>query len=344
MSVGMSSGAGVRDARLFPLVWLIITSAFFLAVIGEFFGESQDWQNYVNLFDALRASGVSVEGTAERVEIGFKLLALSLLALSLSNLSIYAVVSALSLFLKCVVINAFTTRRTTFVIAVGFYFVCVVPLHELTQVRAALAISMLFLAYVFILRRSLFLAIMSAAISVLFHISAVAILPLLLFVFLFERKVITLTRFTIFILALAAYLTVASVVSILLLNLEDILLVVEAYLEEGFGDEKVNPFSATVLLSIAISALALLRWPHLSPNMRYILLFELCGLGVFYATIGFPVIALRLYELSQAFWVLFVVEGLKAEDALLRLSTWMFALLSMGVYGYIYFLGGTFFL
>lgn len=133
-----------RASSWFPLLWAAIIVIFILTVIGEFFGESQDWQNYVNFFDALRASGTGVEGTAERVELGFKLLALSLITFSLSNLSIYAVISAVSLFVKCIAINSFTKKRFVFIIATGFYLVCTAPLHELTQVRAALAISMLF--------------------------------------------------------------------------------------------------------------------------------------------------------------------------------------------------------
>lgn len=49
-----------RASSWFPLLWAAIIVIFILTVIGEFFGESQDWQNYVNFFDALRASGTGV--------------------------------------------------------------------------------------------------------------------------------------------------------------------------------------------------------------------------------------------------------------------------------------------
>lgn len=194
------------------------------------------------------------------------------------------------------------------------------------------------------MRRYFFASFIPAVLSVTFHISAVSVLPLLLAVFLFEKKAIEITRARVIFFALCTYFTVAAVVSALLLSLDDVLLVVEAYLEEGFGDEGVNPLSATILLNIAMSSVAWLQWSSLSANMRYVVFIELFGLAVFYATIDFPVIALRLYELYQAFWVLFIVEGLDSGDSLLRFATWVFVLLSIGGYGYIYFLSDTFFL
>lgn len=344
MTVPGPSPRQFRVNSWFPLLWCSVIIIFFFSVLGEFFGESQDWQNYVNLFDALRASGINVEGTAERVEIGFKLLAFSLVALSLSNLLIYALISALSLLFKFIAINSFTNKRYVFIVAIGYYLVCTAPLHELTQIRAALAISMLFLSYVLLMRGFLVVSLLAALLSVFCHISAVSTLPLLIAVALFEKNAVEITRARIGILALCAYLALAAVISALLSSLDDALLVVEAYLEEGFGDESVNPLSATILLNIAISAVAWLRWFSLSANMKYVLFFELLGLAVFYATIDFPVIALRLYEFFQAFWVLFVVEGLDSRDWLIRFGTWIFTLLSIAGYGYIYFLSGTFFL
>jgi hypothetical protein len=327
----------------FPLLWLAVGTFLYFVISTSLLGESQDWQNYNNLFDGLRTSGISAE-SLERTEIGFKYLAIWLISLSFSNTAIYATIAAGSIALKAAALSSLSRSRAVLLFAIMFYLLSVAPLHEMTQIRAAVATTFLFLAYVFLLSSRYLSSLFIGVAAVFFHISAVVILPLLFAVFVFERGGLILTRVRTALLGLLTFALVSSAVMLVLLYLEDLVLVVEIYLEEGFGDEQVNPLSSTVILNILMIATAFWRWSGLSQNMRYIVVFQVYGLAIFYATLEFQVVAFRLSELVQAFWVLFIVDGLGRSDVVLRGFTAVFATVGMMGYGYIYIFSGNFFL
>lgn len=261
-------------------LWILVSVISALIVLTQVLGESQDWENYVRMFDAIRVDGLQTEGV-ERIEIGFKWLSSVLIFLSLTNTEVYAVIAAISLILKCVAVNGVSGSRAAFVFGMVFYLVCVAPLHELTQLRAAMSISFLFLSYWQIVRGGFVSAVLFAAAAAFFHLSALLVFFPLILVFFLRKGFFDATRTKIILLGLAFFFLTASAVAVAIFYLEDLLLVVSAYQQLGFGDEAVNPLSPSVLINIFFFVVGIFLWDDMTSNMRGVLVFQTIGIAVF---------------------------------------------------------------
>lgn len=330
------------SSALYFLSWFFAAALVFTIITTEVFGEGQDWQNYDSFFDLSRSSGLAAD-SSERFEIGFRFLSVLLLSLSLSNISVFAAIAALSILTKAAALNVVAKTRLALASALIFNFFCFVPLHEMTQVRAALGIGVLFLGYVCLLRKRMILGFSLLFLAALFHISTVVMIPFFVCIWVFEKKIVAMTRLKSVAIAGLVFVFTLSLIASLFVLFEDFLLIVEAYRVAGFGDDPTNPFSAAILLCIAMCFCGLALWKKQSANMRYILFFQMCGLALFYATLEFPVVAFRLNELVQAFWVFYVADGLNSDDTLVRLSTAGFAIVASAWYSQIYFFSPSFF-
>jgi len=324
-------------------LWILVSMLIALIVLTQVLGESQDWENYSGIFDAIRADGMQAEAV-ERLEVGFVWVSKLLIDLSFSNLEVYAIFAAASVALKCAAINRFSSGAVAFFLAIIFYLVCFAPLHELTQLRAAVSIALLFYSYALLMSGRVFSAVFFAAVAVVFHLSAVVLYPLFFMVYLCQKGVFAPTRAKAVCLGLGTYVFASLLVASLIAYFGDFLLIAAAYQDLGFGEAAVNPFSPFVLLNLGVVASGLVLWPALTPNMRYIIIFQLAGAAVFFATPGFQVVAFRIYELLQSFLVFFVADGVRSRDLLIRLLTVGFTITSIAAYSYIYFFSGGFFL
>lgn len=327
----------------FVLLWVFISFSVAAASFFQAFGESQDWENYIRILDSIRAEGLMAEGV-ERIEIGFKFISAMLIGMSLSNGEIYAVFVAASLLLKCVAVNGVAIDRGAFSWGILFYVVSIAPLHELTQLRAALSISFLFLAYAALINKRIGSVIIASALAAVFHMSALIIFPALLIVYFFEKSLLKITPHGIIYFATGFYFLITAIAALAIAYFEDVFLVVSAYQELGFGDEAVNPFAPSVILTCVFIFGGLILWPDITPNMRYILGFQAIGLSFFFATSVFQVIAFRVLELFQAFTVFFVVEGVRSASCAVRFFSLSFILMALAAYSYIYFFSGRFFI
>jgi hypothetical protein len=332
-----------RDHRWFPWLWLSVGSIVFLVVVTGLFGESKDLENYNTIFESLRVFGREGEDEG-RIEIGFKWLSTALIGLLLPNIGVYGVIATFSILVKSIAINAFCSTRSAFFWAVLFMLVCFTPLHELTQLRAAIAIAFLFAAYASLLFDRSWLSILFAAMAVAFHVSAALLFPLFAFVFAVERGFLSLTRIRVLFFGAGIFAACVFLIALLVNSFDDVLLVIEAYQEVGFGDEALNPLSASVVLNVAMLATGLMLWKGLTANMRYVLLFQSVGAAIFYSTMDFQVVAQRVFELLQVFWVFYIADGEQSASPLVRVSTRAFILISVAAYSYIYFFSGRFFL
>ena len=333
-----------RQRTYFPSVWLGVASLVFLVVLSRVFGDSKDWTNYDDIFDLLRVSGLGGgEEDYDRIEIGFKVIALWLIDLSLSNVATYGAIAAFAIFVKCIAMNAFARTGTAYFFTVLFYLFAFAPLHELTQLRAALAIALLFAGSTLLLRGRGLEALLVISGAAAFHISAVIMAPLFLLAFLLERNVIALTRARAITFGLVVFAAAAILIAVLIAYFEEELPIIAAYQEFGFGDVPTNPLAPHILLNLAMVSTGLILWNRLSRRMQYVLLFQLAGIGVFYAALDFQVVASRVYDLTQAFWVFFIAEGADSEDQIVSFATQVFVLLAVAMFSYIYFFSGNFF-
>jgi hypothetical protein len=336
---------GLRRERVyFPSVWFGVAALVFLVVFFEVFGVSKDWLNYDDMFDVLRVSGLDDgEEDYNRIEIGFKVLALWLIDLSLSNVATYGAIAALAVFVKCVAMNAAARTGTAYFFTILFYLFAFAPLHELTQLRAALAIALLFVGYVSLIEGRNLQATIATTVALAFHISAAVIIPLFILTYLLQRDLIALTRARAVIFGIAVFAASTALIAVLIAYFEEELPIVAAYQELGFGDVPTDPFAPHILINLAMVLTGLALWERISRSMRYVLLFQLAGLGVFFATLEFQVVASRVYDLTQTFWVFFIAAGADSEDSLVSFATQVFVLVAVAAFAYIYFFSGNFF-
>jgi hypothetical protein len=280
---------------------------------------------------------------SDRIEIGFKVLALGLIGMSLSNVAVYGVIAAISVFVKCIAINVSAKSGVAYFFAIVFYLFTFAPLHELTQLRAALAIAMLFVGYALLVSHRRFLGLLVTLSAIAFHISAAFMLPLFILVFFFERQFIGLTRARAILFGAAVFSASVILIAVLIAYFEEELPIIAAYQEFGFGDVPTNPIAPHILLNLSMVLTGLLLWDRLSQGMRYVLFFQLAGIGVFYATLDFQVVASRVYDLTQTFWVFYIAEGADSDDPSVSFTTRAFVLAAVAAFSYIYFFSGSFF-
>jgi len=314
--------------------WLIFSIVIFACAFFQILGESQDWQNYDSFFDLLRSEGIGVFEFS-RFEPGFVIVSLFLVDLFSSNLVVYAVIAASVMFLKCWIINQFVLEWQIFFLAVLFYLARFAPLHELTQIRVACSSSFLLLAFVLLTRGNLRGGITACVAALVFHSSAICIIPFL-FIHTSSRRNAIIVCAVFFIGALLS-------INLILNYFQDSINVVMVYQTVGFGDEMPNPLSSGIMLDWAMILTGLLLWDRISPVMKHILFIELVGMSFFYSSLDFAIISHRIRELFSVFWIFFAAEGLK-QELLIRDILIVFVISNILLYVYLYFFHMQFFL
>jgi hypothetical protein len=329
-----SKDALVFDVYLRPKLDLLFWAfaAFFISY-SKIFGESPDHRAYDDFFDSFRLSGFdSVHDS--RFEIGFSLLGWFLVKFSSSsNLALYSIIAAGAVFLKGAILNRFTNNRLIFYVILVFYFSRYFPLHELTQLRAAIATSFLLVAATSWWSGNRTIAIMAAATAATFHISSLIVIPALL---LQPAK-----RQTVFVMGVSLFFFVRFGVTFLISQLADSMALVDMYRQAGFG-EIPNPFSVALILDWAMVIAGFCMWSRMTSAMRNILFLQVVGLAIFYGAIEFAVVAHRIRELFTVFWIVFLAQAL-SMSAMAMMAAVVFLLANLGLYSYLFIFSGRFF-
>lgn len=326
----------------YRVIWLSLSLIVFQLAFYQIPGEAPDWQEYNYFFNLLRTDGLDLLGTS-RFEPGFVIVGFYLTVLFSSNLTVFGLIAAISIALKCWAINQFSSSRMVFFVVMLFYLIRFAPLHEFTQLRVACSIAFLFVALVFSWRGKLIASIAACAAALIFHFTSVAIIPLVLLMHLRDRLIQFLSLKNVITLSLAVFVATSFGIKLAVNYFQDIFLVVAMYQQAGFGDEAANPLSTVLLLDWGMIIVGLVLWGRLPPMMRYVLLLELIGRAIFYAAIDFQVVAHRFREMLEVFWVFFVVLGLQQKKPVKEISV-LFVIASFVLYSYLYFFSGKFFL
>jgi len=332
-SGGLPSNVASR-LRIALLISAAAALVCFVLAYRQPFGVSRDYADYEAFFDALRAQGPSVIGET-RFEPGFVLLAYLASLVCPSSLSLYALLAAVAAGVKFFVFHGFAQRRSAMIPVALFYFVRFMPLHELTQLRASLAIAMLLVAFRLVEtgRTSYALAVSCAAAT--FHMSAAAAIP-----FLLMR--VSRRRWVVVVLA-ATGLTVFLASELLMSHLTPLVTVLEMYehaRQMGEEFDQHNVLSLAVLLESAFMGGMLAFWRLLSRPMRHAVLLQGAGLVVFLALGDWPLFGVRIHELLGVFSVLVLVQGVTAAPPVRSIAYVYMALSAMG-YGRIHFFSAT---
>jgi hypothetical protein len=264
----------------------------------------------------------------QRIEAGFGLLIFLITNVIDSNLVVYGLIASTAMLVKVYCIRAFSTRAWMAVAVTGFYCVRFLPLHELTQIRSAVAIACLLLALLFYTKERGVLAVCLSVTAVLFHYSALFVVPFL--------PIRSRHRLQVAAIAVTGFAVVAAMLGGAIDFLSDRLPVLAMYQEQGFGGDP-NPISATILLDLSMLAVAFTLWRDLTPLMKRVVALQLFGFAAFYGSVGYAVFAHRIREMFSVLWVVFLAQTPATRPAL-RIAAAAFAFLSVVAYTYIYFL------
>jgi hypothetical protein len=311
--------------------------AAFIAAYFQPFGTPRDFEHYDGFLDALRYSGFGLWDTQlfdlSRFEVGFTVVALGLSAIFTSNLAVHGAVGAVSVFLKAAVLRLRASTAGAFYLVMLLYFARYLPIHELTQWRAALSAAFLIIAFLCLWHGTFAGVVVSLLLAVSFHVSAVIAVPAL-----FIRVQRRLSVLAVGALVFGATLVLSEWS---LDYLEERVALVAMYRQWGFGDAP-NPMSAALLLDWSLVIFALANWVRLSQSMRHVVFLQIFGMAVFYGALEFPVLAHRVRELLAVFWLFFLVDALK-RDLLVRIASIVFIFVSASLYTHLYLLSGEYF-
>lgn len=308
-------------------IWLSLSLLIFFLAFFQIPGAGQDWKSYNSFFEVLRNEKWGVLSTS-RFEPGFIILSIYLTNLFASNLSVFGVIAAGAMFLKCWAINRISLNQIICFATALFYLVRFAPLHELTQLRIACSGAFLLLAFVLRWESNRLGALFACLAALAFHVTALIIIPPLLFMRFKSRTA------TIFIGILIFFATLLGL-EITTNYFQDMFFVIRMYQEAGFGEQVPNKLSTVLLLDWAMVIIGFILWNHITPMMKHILLLQVIGLALFYGALDFPVVAHRSREFLSIFWVLFIGQGLQSRSVMKEFSI-LFVILNLLLYSVLF--------
>lgn len=165
--------------------------------------------------------------------------------------------------------------------------------HEFTQIRAGLAISLATLALIYSLERRWLLALIILALGVLTHASTIALAPLLLYSHPanFRRKVVFCGMAVALIALLVLYAQYSA----------DIVARISPYFSGEYDVKENSLLSFYFLIKIATVAFLLIQWHELNRGMRLAVISCLYGIILTIIFLENDVLSLRLSELTAIF-------------------------------------------
>jgi len=318
----------MRLSRSKALAMLVGGGAALISMLQPF-GYSPDYSQYDYFFSQLRLDHV-YQIKESRFEAGFLYLSYFLTTFLQNNIQVYGFFVLLAIALKVHFGGKFSAKNYVWIFLV-FYFFKFFPLHELTQLRAAMAASFLVAVFYYLSAKRYLMALVFSGIAILFHNSAGLVLPFLLIPTSF------LTRGRVAGMALIVYLGCYFVSDYLIGFLADKIFVFETYLNAGIESRRSAAFSPVFFPEFLMIALSFLFWNDLSEVMKNVLAIEVLGFAIFYGFIDLGVVAVRGRELFSVLWILFVAQFPFAKKRI-RIGLIFFVSSSVLVGVYLYFI------
>ena len=256
-----------------------------------------DYENYYNYFTF---------GGAERFEIGFKTYVESVKHISINPIFIFSAIAALSVSIKLFAIRKLSPL---FWGALLVYLSNIFILHDMIQIRAAVASGILLWSTKYLEERNLKYFLLSVALASLFHISSIVFLPLWFVNTTNPQKTIFLLMIPIsYVLALNG-ITFGNIAS--LINIEQIQNLWNMHqnaMEHDIG-VRINLFNAMHIIRLIMCTYII---ANLNKIVKYdkkaIILAKIytISLVAYNLLSDIPVIAFRISELLQVVEILLI--------------------------------------
>lgn len=261
---------------------------------------SADFDNYVEIYDGKYAEIASIEPF-------FRYLTHYFHVLSVPYILFAMIVASCSLIIKVICArNFFSNADRDFFVFLFFYFCFYGFLHELTQLRIAIASSICYMAaYQYFFKRNVFSAALLSLLGIFFHYS-IALWFLTLFINSYRRLIFFIVAF---VFGFGFFIGFSDTISSLLPNEK---LVSYLYnLTHSIGvDAGLNLFNLNNF--VFVSMLGLMAYLRVKVNLSveakkfidFVQCSNIMAFVFFYFFSGVPVIAYRLAELCRLFYPL----------------------------------------
>ena len=314
----------ISKSKIFIILALFVA---FFAAVTQPFGFSPDYTQYELFFREIRVDFLNVMRES-RFEPGFSIAAAGISRLIGSDVLVYGIFVFSSMAYKLCYTRKMSSGSYLY-LAIIFYFFRFFPLHELNQLRAALAISLIFAACFYVWTARAWVGGAACVLAATFHYSSLIISP-----FLFLPKI---GRLKSVILALSVFFALYLASNFAIEFAQKFFLVFETYDDNGFGERAINPLSPVLFPEFFLLVAALVFWGEMTDKMQKIVTIQLMGVAIFYALIDFHVVAVRSREFFSVLRTLFIAQAAGCSNRL-KFYIYIFVVLSMAlsVYQYLF--------
>lgn len=269
-----------------------------LSLIAAFRPETMpDYSEYLYVFTT---------GDSERMEIGFMAIVEFFRSFIASPLFYFALFAIISISIK--LYNIYITSSFFFA-SMLIYISCVFILHDMIQMRCAIASGLLLFATRYVYKKKIISFLVTLCFALLFHYSAIIILPLWFLNTTHIKKSLYMSMIPIaYMLALSGCLLGSLVQLIPFQPIQNLWNMYDVAMETGKGDE-INIFNMLHLARCLICIFILYNVNTISKhNKMVILLVKIYTISLVSLVIfsDIPVIAFRVSELYQVVEVLLI--------------------------------------
>lgn len=310
------------------VIKLLILMSFFISMM-QLFGLSRDYMSYDLFFTNIRSFGFEYI-FAQRFEPLFSFISWGLTLFIENNLLVYTIFVFFSLSIKGLAMFSIVPSWHIMLFISMFYFARFFPLHEMTQIRAAIAISFLLLSMKYSFESKKKMSLLFGLTALGFHFSSFIFIPFIYFFRKWEKLEIILLGTLILLLSLC-------------LNQYILRLVAEkvqtaSFYISGGPDvyKRINPFNSAVLLDLFMIICGFFFWKKSTVQMRHILFLQIIGLAIFWGFGVFGVFAHRWREMISVFWILYFAQALIMKG-MIRWSFGLLGIVNIFFYSYLTF-------
>lgn len=263
-----------------------------LAAGNRWLGWGKDYEQYLIAYNAI--SPTFLFGNT-RFEIGYEISGwFFAIVIGSPFAAFYVALCLLSLSIKFYLFNRYSGSP---LLATVVYLLLFYPIHEYTQIRAAVAISFGFAAIHFLIERKWLVAVILAALSILFHSSAIALVALGAVAVLIPRRVGIVAIPVIAVVLLVVSAAASNVLSSVFVTINPL---VFNYLDNVAASEAINIFSVSnILMATSITLMFVFRFYSKDDYTLPFLFLSVFGFVFLVILRSSPVLALRTSEIMM---------------------------------------------
>lgn len=311
---------------------LLVIGVLSLAAGYRWLGEGRDYSNYLDFYNSLPPT---LTLSDQRYETGFVLAAWFFKYIAHTSYQLFATsITAVSLTLKYSLARRLSRQ---WLLALLVYLLLFYPIHEYTQVRAALSMSLAFFGTNLLFEGKLRGALILFAASLLFHFTG-AVIVIAAAVYLLRHQILPIALAMALVGMLLFGLALSSISVETLTKFNPL---VTLYVENIQQSDPPNILSAqNIILTASVVAFMLAATREDRRRGMPFLFMTALGLALFVILRDIPVFAHRLKELlavSVLFWAFnFTWRGLQASPALFLLTAGFVSIRSFAEQGVIF--------